>query len=49
MLDQCSDEELKGLLPTHIDESVQQAENLEQVFSQMGRRCMTKPPRRPEG
>jgi ferritin-like metal-binding protein YciE len=36
MLDQCSDEELKNLLQTHIDESVQQAENLEQVFSQMG-------------
>jgi ferritin-like metal-binding protein YciE len=28
MLDQASDEELKGLLGTHIDESVQQAENL---------------------
>ena len=36
MLDQASDEELKGLLRTHIDESVQQVENLEQVFSQMG-------------
>jgi hypothetical protein len=29
MLDQASDEELKGLLRTHIDESVPQAENLE--------------------
>ncbi len=36
MLDQASDEELKGLLQAHIDESVQQVENLEQVFSQMG-------------
>ena len=36
MLEQGSDEELKGLLRTHIDESVQQAENLEQVFGQMG-------------
>ncbi len=36
MLGQASDEELKGLLQTHIDESVHQAENLEQVFGQMG-------------
>ena len=36
MLDQGSDEELKGLLRTHIDESQQQVQNLEQVFSQMG-------------
>ena len=36
MIEQGSDEELKGLLRTHIDESVQQAENLKQVFSQMG-------------
>ena len=36
MLEQVSDEELKGPLRTHIDESVQQAENLEQVFSQLG-------------
>src|SRR3712207_1787978 len=35
MLDQTSDEELKGLLRTHIDESQQQVENLEEVFSQM--------------
>jgi ferritin-like metal-binding protein YciE len=37
MLDQASDEELKGLLRTHIDESVQQVENLEQVFWPDGR------------
>ncbi len=36
MLEQSSDEELKGLLRTHLDESVQQAENLERVFSHMG-------------
>ena len=36
MLEQASDEELKGLLRTHIDESRQQVENLEQVFSQVG-------------
>jgi ferritin-like metal-binding protein YciE len=35
MLDQGSDEVPKGLLRTHINESVQQAENLEQVFSHM--------------
>ncbi len=39
MLEQVSDEELKGLLRTHIDESVQQAENLEQVFNQMGQQA----------
>ncbi len=36
MLEQTSDEELMGLLRTHIDESMQQVENLEQVFGQMG-------------
>jgi ferritin-like metal-binding protein YciE len=36
MLEQSSDEELKGLLRTHIDESQQQVENLKEVFSQMG-------------
>jgi ferritin-like metal-binding protein YciE len=36
MLEQGSDDELKGLLQTHIDESVQQAENLERIFGQMG-------------
>lgn len=36
MLDQCSAEELKGMLQTHIDETQQQVENLEQVFSQIG-------------
>jgi ferritin-like metal-binding protein YciE len=35
MLDQASDETLKGLLRTHIDESMRQAENLEQVFNQV--------------
>ena len=36
MLDQGSDEELKSLLRTHMDESKQQIENLEQIYSQMG-------------
>jgi ferritin-like metal-binding protein YciE len=36
MLDQTSDEELKGLLHAHIGESQEQVENLERVFSQMG-------------
>ena len=36
VLDQCSDDELKGLLRTHIDESVQQIQNLEKLFRQMG-------------
>jgi len=36
MLDEATDEELKGLLRTHIDESVQQVQNLGQVFGQMG-------------
>lgn len=36
MLEQGSDEELEGLLQTHIDESLQQAENLERVFGLMG-------------
>jgi len=41
MLDQCSDEELKGLLKTHIDESQQQVQNLEQIFSQMGEQAQS--------
>ena len=36
MLDQATDGELKGLLGTHIDETQQQVQNLEQVISQMG-------------
>ena len=36
MLEQGSDADLKRLLQTHIDESQQQVQNLEQVFSQMG-------------
>ena len=50
MLEQGSDEELKGLLRTHIDESVQQAENLEQIFGHMGQEVRDERRlRRPEG
>ena len=36
MNQQASDGELQGMLQTHIDDTQQQIQNLEQVFSQMG-------------
>lgn len=36
MLQQASDGELQGMTQTHIDETQQQIQNLEQVFDQMG-------------
>jgi ferritin-like metal-binding protein YciE len=36
MLGQVSDGELQGMIQTHIDDTQQQIQNLEQVFSQMG-------------
>ncbi len=36
MMEQATDGELQGMLQTHIDESRQQVQNLEQVFGQMG-------------
>ena len=36
MLQQASDQQLQSMLQTHIDQTQQQIENLEQVYSQMG-------------
>jgi ferritin-like metal-binding protein YciE len=36
LLEQGSDEEFKGLLRTHIDQTQQQVENLQQVYRQIG-------------
>jgi len=49
MLDQASDEELKALLRTHIEETAQQGENLEQVFGRMDQEVRDETPRRPGG
>ncbi len=36
MLEESSGQELQGMIQTHIDDTQQQIQNLEQVFSQMG-------------
>jgi ferritin-like metal-binding protein YciE len=36
MLQEASDEELKGMIQEHIDQTQQQIQNLEQVYSQLG-------------
>ena len=36
MLQQASDQQLKGMLQTHIDQTQQQIQNLEQIYDQVG-------------
>ena len=36
MLQQASDQQLKGMLQTHIDQTQQQIQNLEQIYNQVG-------------
>ena len=49
LLEQASDEEFKGLLRTHVDETHQQAENLERVSGQMGQERHSETPRQAGG
>jgi ferritin-like metal-binding protein YciE len=38
LLQQASDQQPKGMLQTHIDQTQQQIQNLEQIYNQMGQR-----------